>query len=127
MSGKGRTRLTLRPGDPGTKRHVEQHGDRLVAVRYRYDDQASKRYTTVEIVVDERPWTATPEVSDPDRLVGLRIEYGEESLRRDVRATGGRWDPQVRLWWVPLHCAVQLGLENRIVRWSAPPQISNAG
>jgi hypothetical protein len=71
-----------RPGDPGTKRYVEKHGDRRVAVRYRYDEQASKRYTTVEIVVDERPWAAAPVVPDPDRPVGLRIEYGEESLRR---------------------------------------------
>jgi hypothetical protein len=56
--------------------------------------------------------------------VGLRIGYDEESPRRDVRATGGRWDPQVRLWWVPLHCALHLGLQARIARWSAPPQIS---
>jgi hypothetical protein len=127
MSSRGRARLTLRPGDPGTKRYVEKHGDRLVAVRYRYDEEASKRYTTVEIVVDERPWAAAPVVRDPDRLVGLRIEYGEESLRRAVRAAGGRWDPEVRLWWIPIHCAVQLGLESRIVRRLPPAQISNTG
>jgi hypothetical protein len=32
------TRLTLRPGMPGTKKLVARYGDRLVCVRYLYDE-----------------------------------------------------------------------------------------
>lgn len=118
MSGtRGRARLTLRPGSPGTKRYAEQYGERLVAVRYRYDATALRRCTTVELVVDERPWTPAESAPDPDRLVGLQIAYEEETLRRDVRTAGGRWDGRDRLWWMPLHVAMQLGLEERIRRW----------
>jgi hypothetical protein len=102
MSRNGRARLTLRPGDPGTKRRQEEFGDRLVAVRYRYDEEKSRRYTTVEIIVDDRAWTPETHVNDPDRLVG------------------GRWDAAAKVWWLPLHAAVQLGLEDRIATWSEP-------
>ena len=50
------TRVTLRPGEKGTKALVEEHGDRLVCVRYRYDATARVRYKTVELIVDQVPW-----------------------------------------------------------------------
>lgn len=31
------TRLTLRPGPPGTRKLLEKYGERLVRVRYVYD------------------------------------------------------------------------------------------
>jgi len=31
-------RLILRPGQNGTKKLLEKYGDRLVSVRYRYDE-----------------------------------------------------------------------------------------
>ena len=37
-----RTRLTLKPGQRGTKQLVAEYGDRLVCVRYRYDDKQCK-------------------------------------------------------------------------------------
>jgi hypothetical protein len=43
-----RTRLTLRPSQPGTKQLRVQCGERLVCVRYRYDEQRQKRLKTVE-------------------------------------------------------------------------------
>ena len=43
----------LAPGQNGTKRYLNQYGNALVCVRYRQDQ--SQRYTTVEIVVDQRP------------------------------------------------------------------------
>jgi hypothetical protein len=120
MSRNGRARLTLRPGDPGTKCRQEEFGDRLVAVRYRYDEEKSRRYTTVEIIVDDRAWTPGTHVNDPDRLVCLRVGYAEETTRRSVRSAGGRWDAAAKVWWLPLHTAVQLGLEDRIATWSEP-------
>lgn len=51
-----KTRLVLRPGQRGTKRLVNEFGDRLVAVRYRYDDNKHIRIKTIELVVAEVPW-----------------------------------------------------------------------
>lgn len=127
MRRKGEARLTLRPGEPGTKRLVDEYGERLIAVRYRYDEEALRRYTTVEIIVDERPWLKDPIVPDPDRQVGVRVGAGETNVQRDLRAAGGRWDSQSRLWWAPLHVVLRLGYEERIVRWTSKAQISSIG
>src|SRR6267378_3154372 len=50
------TRLTLRAGMPGTKRLVARYGERLVCVRYLYDEIRSRRLKTVELVVEEASW-----------------------------------------------------------------------
>jgi len=49
-----RIRLTPSPGAPGTKRFLAFFGDRLLRVRYRYDDEQRLRLTTVELIVDQR-------------------------------------------------------------------------
>ncbi len=120
---KGKVRLTLRRGDPGTKRWAEQYGEKLVSVRYRYDREELRCYTTVELIVDERPWHPEPPLPDADRLVGVRVAYQEEALRRSIRTAGGQWDAQTRLWWLPLHTTVQLGLQSRIARQTAPARL----
>jgi hypothetical protein len=51
-----KVRLKLKPGQRGTKHLSRQYGDRLVCVRYRYDEEIQKRYTTVELIVDEEHW-----------------------------------------------------------------------
>lgn len=47
------TRLTLGPGQNSTRKLVARFGKRLVRVRYRYDAEQRKRYTTVELIVAE--------------------------------------------------------------------------
>ena len=47
------TRLTLRPGDRGTKKLLAQYGDRLACVRYRCDEKNGKRIKTAELIIDE--------------------------------------------------------------------------
>ncbi len=47
---------TLRPGANGTKTLKSLYGDRLLFVRYRYDRKTQKRYKTIEIIVEEKPW-----------------------------------------------------------------------
>ena len=47
-----KTKLTLRLGGRGTKKLAEFYGDRLVAMRYRYDEVSRKRIKTAEIIVD---------------------------------------------------------------------------
>jgi hypothetical protein len=46
----------MKPGDPGTLKLLQQYGDKLICVRYRYDKIQHKRQTTVELLVDEQPW-----------------------------------------------------------------------
>jgi len=109
-----RTRSTLRPGQPGTKRFVRRFGARLVCVRYRYDVRARRRYTTVEVIMDERPWEPLPTVQ-----VGVRVRWEEGALRERVRASGGRWNPEERLWELSYGAVRELGLEDRVVREEA--------
>lgn len=51
-----KTRLTLRPGQKGTKKLVQEYGDKLVAVRYLYDCDKGRRIKTIELVVEDIPW-----------------------------------------------------------------------
>lgn len=50
------TKLTLKPGQRGTKKLVKEFGDKLVCVRYRYDAENNVRYKTVELIVDTTSW-----------------------------------------------------------------------
>jgi hypothetical protein len=54
-----RTRLTLQPDQDGAKQLREQYGNRLVCVRYRYDETTRRGWKTVELLVEERDWEPT--------------------------------------------------------------------
>jgi hypothetical protein len=43
----------LKPGQKGTQQYVEQYGDALVGVRYRYDKARGLLLKTVELVIEE--------------------------------------------------------------------------
>lgn len=97
----------LSPGSPGTQRWLERYGKALICVRYRQDDALKRRYTTVEIVVDERSY------QQPDALV--RIAYEEIDLRRKARELGGQWIANRKLWRLSRTAIGTLKLEDRIV------------
>jgi len=50
-----KTRLTLRAGQNGTKKLQRKYGNRLLAVRYRYDSVRRLRLKTVELIEEEMP------------------------------------------------------------------------
>ena len=106
-------RVTLRPGKRGTIKWLNQYGERLVCVRYRYDPDGRRRLTTVELIVDESPWDGRPKVND-NRLVGIKVRYDETGLRHQVKQAGGIWRPDRRVWALPLKRVRALGLEARI-------------
>lgn len=83
-------RLTLKPGQRGTRRLLATYGDQLVPVRYRYDAARKKRFTTVEIVVDERDWTPRSRRPLDGEVVGVRVAFDEIDVRRRVGEAGGR-------------------------------------
>jgi len=112
-------RLRLKPGQNGTRKLVREYGDKLVCVRYRYDERTRRRYKTVELIVDEAPWehrdTVPPRKRDKYTGVYVRISFEETGLRNRAKAAGARWDPDRLLWLMPFNIAVDLGLEDRII------------
>lgn len=114
-----RTRLKLRPGQRGTKRLVEEYGDRLVCVRYRYDEVLERRFKTIELIVEEIVWKPKVKPFQADALVDVRVEWGEKELASRVKRAGGRWNRRKRAWEIRYDRAVELGLEERVVLQAA--------
>lgn len=99
------------PGANGTKSLVERYGERLVCVRYRYDEERRKRIKTVELVEEESSWVP----SAPIYLV--KIGYEEAELREKIKAAGGRWNAAKKAWLVSGLEMRRLGLEDRAIGW----------
>lgn len=97
----------LASGAAGTLRLLARFRAALVCVRYRQDASRNRRYTTVELVVDERPGKSSSSL--------VRIGYQETSLRQQVKAAGGVWDVRRKLWSLPRTAIRRLGLEDRVV------------
>ena len=110
-----KTRVNLKPGQKGTKRLVEQYGDALICVRYRYDAETQKQYKTVEIIVSESEWTPPPAKYPDGTLVPLKIGIKETALQEQVRSVGGRWNKEQKVWFVPYGCIAGTNLEKLIV------------
>ena len=66
-------RLTLKPGQKGTKKLLAQAGDRLIGVGYHYDGQRQKRLKTVELVGEEIDWTPPPKRPAGETIVAIRV------------------------------------------------------
>ena len=109
------TSKTLTPGQPGTKRWLKKYGDDLVCVRYKYDAVNKRKIKTVELVVETEEWQIDKTRIPANKIVGVRILYGEKALGKLVRSAGGRWDRNKQLWQIPYREAVNLGLEDRIM------------
>ena len=112
---------TLRPGADGTKRYQRIYGARLVCVRYRRDPATGRRLTTVELVAAEtHPAhdTSIPPLDariHPNRLVHVRVEFHERTLRNRVKAAGGTWMAPRRAWELRYADALDLGLRDRVI------------
>jgi hypothetical protein len=112
-------RASLKPGKPGTKRWVARFGVQLLRVRYRYGPERRKRFTTVELIVDEANWEPpegerAPPAPTSDPPVAIQIQLKETALRRSVKDAGGRWEPTQGLWMLRREAVRALGLESRI-------------
>jgi hypothetical protein len=123
-----RVRLKLAPGQAGTKKLVQEFGDQLLCVRYRYDAEKKRRYKTVELVVEEVPWEprsnartesqTKTQTEMEDSLV--EVSFGdtpvEEPLHRRLWDSGARWFRDRRTYVLSRSTAVRLGLGDRIVK-----------
>jgi hypothetical protein len=110
-----RTRLTLKPGRPGTKNLVAEFGDRLLCVRYRYDEDRHIRYKTAEVIVEEAPWSPARPFAPTD-VVELRIRPQERTLRHAARLLGARHTPATHTWQTTYAVARILHLTTRATR-----------
>lgn len=109
-----KTRLTLKPGQHGTKALTKKYGDALVCVRFRYDPETNERIKTVELVVERSDWTPPRPRITHNTLVPLRIKATDMATRNKAKAAGGRWNPDKQLWLVPYGQIVGTPLEKYI-------------
>ena len=114
-----RTRLKLKPGQRGTKKLLAEYGEQMVCVRYRYDAEHKRRLKTVELIVEEVAWEPRAKKIPDETVVGVRIEWGERELYYRVKAAGGSWNKELRVWELRYGQAIALGLETRIVHTPA--------
>jgi hypothetical protein len=116
-----RTRLTLRPGQPGTRKLVEEYGTRVICVRYRYDQATKKRFKTVELIVEEVEWIPRPRPRAATDMVHIRVDYPEQAIRNSVKLLGGTWHAPTRTWRIAYGATVVLRLTDRIVQVDEVP------
>jgi hypothetical protein len=108
-------RLKLKPGQKGTKALVEKYGDDLVCVRYRYDEKSRTRIKTVELIVDRKELSPIQENIGDQTLVPVQIAFNETALKEMAKKMGGRWDPEVRLWYIQHDKIKGTDLEKHII------------
>lgn len=95
----------LKPGQNGTRRLTEQYGDRLLCVRYRFDELRGVKLKTVELIVDERP-------PGQAALQGRRPGAAQRGLL--LRRLRVKWDPQRKHWLATYGLVRGTVLEERI-------------
>ncbi|MCW8936019.1 MAG: hypothetical protein OQK98_14990 [Gammaproteobacteria bacterium] len=117
-------RKKLKPGAHGTKRLQRIYGDDLICVRYRYDEEKSTRYTTVELIVDKQPYAKGFLIKKYDSpypddyyspLLNVKISYQDLEMRMKVKNAGGIWDAENKYWKLDRHQVKNLGLEKCVV------------
>ena len=117
-----KVRLKLKPGQKGAKKLTARYGSTLVCVRYRYDENLRKRYTTVELIVEEQPWI--PAVKK-NPVVYLKAGRTETTIHDMIKNSGGFWDSSKFLWVLSRSKTRKLGLEKRITE--KPEEIKKQG
>jgi hypothetical protein len=102
-------------GKPGTKKLIEQYGDKLVCVRYRYDTDSKWMTKTVELLIEDRPWEPDPKRIPLNKTVAIHLGFREIELRKLVLSVGGKWDMENKRWFLPYREVLALGLKNRLI------------
>jgi hypothetical protein len=110
-----RPRPPLPPRASGCISSLEQYGDRLLCVRYRYDARLKKRFKTVELVIAERYWEPPRPRFTHDQIVAFQVAFADVAVRTLVKQAGGTWNPDRKVWQLRYDRVVALGLGGRIV------------
>lgn len=91
----------------------EKYGDALLCVRYRFDEIRQVKVKTVELIVDEKP-LLMPRFSN-EEMVPVAVAYDEVELRQQLRRMKGRWEPEIKMWFVRYGLIRGTELEERIM------------
>jgi len=110
------TNKTVLAGQPGTKKWIRKHGDNLVCVRYKYDLINKRKIKTVELVVENEPWEMDLNRIPANKLIRLRVNFGEVKIGKLIRAAGGKWHHEKKYWQLPYREVIALGLDDRIIK-----------
>ena len=108
------TSKTLIPGRPGTVKWVKKYGEALIYVRYRYDVLNKRKIKTVELIVEDEPWDGGKRKIPGNKIVEIKVSYGEVEIRRLVRQAGGKWNKEKKIWLLPYREVISLGLTGRM-------------
>ena len=112
-----KVRSTIGPEHRRARKLRQCYGEQLVYVRYRYDEERKRRYTTVELIIDEAEWEPHPKgIPSRKEIVGVRIELKERELQKRIKRAGGLWNQERMLWELRYERAVELGMQDRVVR-----------
>jgi hypothetical protein len=111
-----KSKRKLYPGESGTKRLVKKYGDKLICVRYRYDELKGKRYNTVELIEKESVWKTESARIPVNKLMHLRVSIKEAHVQSLIKKAGGRWNYRKKYRELAYREVVCLGLENRIIK-----------
>jgi hypothetical protein len=118
-----RAKKKLKPGQDGTKSLLDKYGERLICVRYRYDEERGIRHKTIELIVESTPWKPqNPEIPS-DTIVGVKVGLHEVELQTVVRQAGGKWNRDLQLLELRYDKVVALDLISRI----EPSTLPNTG
>jgi hypothetical protein len=71
--------------------------------------------------VDKKDWTPPPLMSD-NALIPVRIGFAENALQEKARTATGRWDPEVKLWFIRFDRIKGTELEKHIALDAATPR-----
>jgi hypothetical protein len=71
----------------------------------------------VELVVEKKELSSEQDKSEGDILVPVQIAFKETALKEMAKKMRGRWDPEVRLWYIPLMRIKGTELEKYIIRY----------
>jgi len=77
-----KTRLTLKPGQRGTRKLVEEYRERLLYVRYKYDAQRKRWIKSMEIIVEEVPWAPRYGRLLRDTVIAIRVTAREVAFNK---------------------------------------------
>jgi len=95
---------------------VDEYGDNLICVRYRYDKQKNLKLKTIEVIVEEQHWEMDTKRIPHNKCLAIKVYYNETHLKNVVKSAGGKWNQTKRAWILPYAEIVNLGLEGRIIK-----------
>lgn len=73
------------------------------------------RHTTVEVIVDTVSVVPGARRIPHNKIMFLRVQYGEVEVGKAIKAAGGRWNAQKKLWELAYKQVKALNLTDRIV------------